>query len=128
MLILVAEDDANIRELIASILRNDDCEVDLVADGQEAIRAFADRGHNLVITDLDMPQLDGIELVRAIRDLGAETPVVMVTGKPLSDAQTDAIADVGIVQIIRKPFRTSEIVELRHTYLGYTTPAPARQA
>ena len=127
VLILVAEDDENICELIARILRTENCEVDLVSDGLQAIREFAGRGYNLVITDFDMPGLDGIELARAIRDLGRDVPVVMVTGKPLSDAQTEAIADAGILQIIRKPFRTSEILELRNTYLRYNTPAPTPQ-
>ena len=68
----------------------------MVPDGLQAIREFAGRKYNLVITDL-------------------------ATGKPLSNAQTEAIADAGILQIIRKPFRTSEIVELRNTYLGLTT-------
>jgi two-component system cell cycle response regulator CpdR len=116
MFILVAEDDDDVRELIASIMRTDGCQVDLVSGGMEAIRAFADRKYDLVITDFEMPGLNGIELARSIHDLEPSTPVVMVTGKPLNRRQKAAIERAAIAEVIRKPFTTSEILSLRKTY------------
>ncbi len=116
MLILVAEDDDDFRELIASILKSDDCMVDLVPDGLEAIRAVAGSKYDLVMTDFDMPGLDGIALSRSIHDLQPSTPVVMVTGKPLDSDQKAEIHAAGITKVIRKPFKTSEILEIRNAH------------
>ncbi len=122
MNILVAEDDADVRELIASILKTDNCMVDLIPDGLQAIRAFTGRKYDLVITDFDMPGLDGIALARSIHDLEPSTPVVMVTGKALDHGQKTAIEAAGIARVIRKPFSTAEILGIRNAYSPQPIP------
>ncbi len=126
MNILFAEDDADVRELIASILRTDDCMVDLVPDGLEAIRTFAGRKYDLVITDFDMPGLDGIALARSIHDLEPSIPVVMITGKAMDRGQKTAVEAAGIARVIRKPFTTSEILDIRNAYSPQPIPVSQR--
>jgi len=111
--VLIADDDAAIRGLLATILGTSECSVDLVSNGVEAIRAFADRDYDLVITDLEMPRLDGRELTRSIRQLNRSVPVVMISGCPDADAMAMELKEDGVDKVISKPFRIAEILALK---------------
>jgi two-component system capsular synthesis sensor histidine kinase RcsC len=109
--VLIADDDATVRELLATILGTTECTVDLVSNGLEAIRAFAGRHYDLVITDFEMPVMDGKELTIAIRQLHASVPVVMVTACADIDRHAIGLTSAGVTQLIRKPFRIAEILQ-----------------
>jgi len=126
--VLIADDDASIRGLLATILGTSECAVDLVTNGLEAIRAFADREYDLVITDLEMPRLDGKELTRSIRQLNPSVPVVMITGCGHVALMTDELRETGVDKVISKPFQIAEILALKSllaekTTLRETTPS-----
>ena len=111
--VLIADDDASIRGLLATILGTSECTVDLVTNGLEAIRAFADREYDLVITDLEMPRLDGKELTRSIRQLNTSVPVVMITGCADASAMALELKETGVDKVISKPFQIVEILALK---------------
>jgi CheY-like chemotaxis protein len=111
--VLIADDDASIRGLLATILRTSECSVDLVSNGQEAIRAFADCEYDLVITDLEMPRVDGKELTQSIRQHNSSVPVVMLTGCAEPDAMKRELKKVGVSKVISKPFQIAEILALK---------------
>jgi DNA-binding response OmpR family regulator len=111
--VLIADDDASIRGLLATILGTSECAVDLVTNGLEAIRAFADREYDLVITDLEMPRLDGKELTRSIRRLNTRVPVVMITGCGHAASLTAELKETGVNKVISKPFQIAEILALK---------------
>jgi CheY-like chemotaxis protein len=111
--VLIADDDAAIRGLLATILGTTECSVDLVTNGQEAIRAFADRQYDLVITDLEMPILDGRALTRAIRQLNSSVPVAMITGCADTTAIALELKEAGVDKVISKPFQIAEILALK---------------
>jgi len=111
--VLIADDDAAIRGLLATILGTSECTVDLVTNGLEAIRAFADRHYDLVITDLEMPSLDGKELTRSIRQLDSSVPVVMITGCAGAGTMAPELKEAGVDKVISKPFQIAEILALR---------------
>jgi len=111
--VLIADDDAAIRGLLATILGTSECTVDLVTNGLEAIRAFADRKYDLVITDLEMPRLDGRELTRAIRQLDTSVPVVMITGCTDTNTMAPDLVETGVDKVISKPFQIAEILALK---------------
>jgi len=119
--VLIADDDAAIRGLLATILGTSECTVDLVTNGLEAIRAFADRHYDLVITDLEMPSLDGKELTRSIRQLDSSVPVVMITGCAGATTMAPELKEAGVDKVISKPFQIAEILALRAMI-----PDPAR--
>lgn len=115
--VLIADDDDSIRGLLATILGTSEWSVDLVSNGVDAIRAFADRHYDLVITDLEMPGLDGFELTKAIRHLNAKVPVIMITGCASADIDLSKVAELGIYRVIHKPFQITEILALKSMLL-----------
>jgi len=111
--VLIADDDAAIRGLLATILGTSECSVDLVSNGLDAIRAFADCEYDLVITDLEMPRLGGKELTRSIRQHNTSVPVVMITGCADPEAMTVELKEAGVSRVISKPFQIAEILALK---------------
>ena len=106
--ILLVEDDASIREITTIGLRNAGFEVDTAADGQEGLDRFRSAAYDLVLLDVMLPRLDGLEVARAIRRVST-VPVVMLT------ARADTIdvvvgLEAGADDYVRKPFEVPELV------------------
>lgn len=90
--ILVAEDSSTQGVLIRGILEEADFEVDLVEDGKLALKNLEGGGrYDLVLTDMVMPEMDGLQLVRAIRAHHAGTPVILMTGKGTDELAIEAL-------------------------------------
>ena len=82
-LILVVEDESSVRELIANIQLRDDHEVDTASDGVDALYRIEQRGYDLIISDLQMPNLDGPGLYEALRKrFGQDLPRVIIPAGP----------------------------------------------
>jgi DNA-binding response OmpR family regulator len=79
--ILVAEDQADIRDLLVMNLRNAGYEVLAVADGIAALASQNEQASDLLILDLMMPGMDGLEVCKALRARGRSTPILMLTAK-----------------------------------------------
>lgn len=111
MNILIAEDDPIFCKLLSRLLEKLGYEVTVAEDGQQAWQAFQDQPCPLVITDWMMPHMDGIELVKKIRQLkgGKYTYVIMVTAN-VGDSQNYAHAmDAGVDDFIAKPVDQMEL-------------------
>jgi DNA-binding response OmpR family regulator len=107
--LLVAEDDEVTRTLLAAVLRKEGYEVQEVADGSEAARLGASEDFDLVILDLGLPGLGGIEACRRIRAGRADAVVMFLTA---SGSELDAVAglDAGAVDYVTKPFGVAELL------------------
>jgi len=104
--ILVVDDDAACRAVLAAVL-SEDYEVDLAANGQEALDRCAAREPDLIVLDLDMPVMDGREFVERRRAAESPpTPVLVVSA--VSGARTTAL-ELAARGIIPKPFNVDEI-------------------
>lgn len=79
--ILVAEDDRSANKLISAVLRKDGHEVLPAADGQEALDILESEHADLIVSDVMMPRVDGIELVRRLREAGWDIPILMLTAR-----------------------------------------------
>jgi two-component system, NtrC family, response regulator AtoC len=108
--ILVVDDDAGFRSLIETILRGEGYEVETAASVSEAIRAGAQRQFHLVITDLKLPDGDGLGVLRRWRDAGLRTPFIVVTGFGTVPSAVEAMK-LGAADYIGKPLSSPE--ELR---------------
>ena len=77
--ILIAEDDRELNRLFSHVLIKNGYAVKGVADGKDALDAMEKEYFDLIISDIMMPNVDGYELVRSLRDSGYTTPVMMIT-------------------------------------------------
>lgn len=83
--ILIAEDDSELRQLFQHVLTKNGYAVTGVSNGEEALSAVEASYFDLIISDIMMPKMDGYELVRALREAGMTTPVMMITAKDSFD-------------------------------------------
>ena len=83
--ILIAEDDSELRQLFQHVLTKNGYAVTGVSNGEEALSAVEASYFDLIISDIMMPKMDGYELVRALREVGMTTPVMMITAKDAFD-------------------------------------------
>src|SRR5258708_23020821 len=107
--VLVVDDEPAVRESIERVLRHDGFEVAVAADGREAIRRLAVVRPDVVLLDVLMPQIDGLEVCRRMRDTGDRTPVLMLTAR---DAVNDRVAglEAGADDYLPKPFALEELL------------------
>ncbi len=102
--ILVVDDYPPARKLIAEALtQNGDYEVTEAGDGKEALRLLGNVAHDMVISDVLMPGMSGIELLSALREINPGMPVLMITAYPALELSVAAMKK-GAVDFIRKPF------------------------
>jgi two-component system response regulator MprA len=107
--ILVADDEPAVRDALARALKLEGYEVELAADGEEAVVAAGLRAPDAIVLDVLMPRLDGVAACRRLRDLGDRTPVLMLTAR---DAISDRVAglDAGADDYLVKPFALEELL------------------
>ena len=123
--VLVVDDEPEARETLTAILAITDFQVDSVADGQAAVAKFRTETYDLVLTDLRMPGLDGIEVAREAKRLLPNTKVVIVTGFPSQSSAIDAV-NIGVDGYLTKPFRAIDVLtaSARALNLGSVAKAP----
>jgi len=108
--ILVADDNELNRETLKEILTEEGYEVKTVNDGREGINAFLEDKYDLVITDLRMPKVDGLELLKYIKDANSNNIVIMITGHGTVNAAVSAMK-MGAFDFISKPIK-DDLVKL----------------
>ncbi len=129
--ILVVDDEANARSALAELLKQEGYGVESAADGFKALGHFEDFTPDLVLTDLKMPGMDGIELLKKLRELDAELPVVVMTAFGGVETAVAAMRE-GAADYLTKPINVDErlvVVEraLEHLRLRRETAALRRQ-
>jgi two-component system, NtrC family, response regulator AtoC len=109
--ILVVDDDASMRHLVSVILQGRGYDVRAVASADEALRELAARDHDLVLTDVRMPGMDGLALVREVRRLQPDATAIVMTAYGSHDLAIDAMK-AGAYDYLSKPFKPDELVLL----------------
>ena len=107
--ILVADDDAVIREGLRRILTAEGYEVETVSNGRSALERLEQKRFRLLVTDLKMPGMSGLEVLQAIRNCQPELPVVLITGYAAIDNAVEAMKN-GATDYLAKPFANDELV------------------
>ncbi len=106
--VLVVDDEPAVRRALERALSLESYEVELAADGQEALDSLAAVPADAVVLDVMMPRIDGLEVARRMRRAGDRTPILMLTAR---DAVDDRVAglDVGADDYLVKPFALREL-------------------
>ncbi len=108
--ILVADDDASIRQVLETVLSGDGYQVTCVTDGSEAVELAKQDAFDLILLDVQMPNLDGLEAARQLRrdSRFVDVPIVMLTGRT-ADRDIEAAFAEGVTDYITKPFAVSQM-------------------
>lgn len=107
--ILIVEDDATLRRILRDVLTIKGYEVFVASDGEQGCRLFSEHDVDLVIADVMMPRMDGFEMVRRMRESGANTQFIFLSALDSADDVVEGFR-AGGHDYLRKPFDMSELL------------------
>ena len=115
--VLVVDDEASIRDLLSKTLALAEYEIDEAADGRAAMARLRTSSYDLLITDLKMPGMDGLALIRDARRLAPALPVIIITAFSTEASAIEAV-NLGVQGYLTKPFRIAKILSAAAKALG----------
>ncbi|MEH3067823.1 MAG: response regulator [Aeromicrobium erythreum] len=121
--VLAVDDDAAILRTLGIAMRARGYEVETVADGRSALQSLAERVPDVVLLDLGLPDLDGTEVLRRIRET-SQVPVVVLSARHESDDKVEAL-DLGADDYVTKPFGMEELLARVRAALRRAAPSRA---
>jgi two-component system OmpR family response regulator len=120
MRVLVVEDEPKLADLLRKGLRQDGLEVDLAGRGEDALSMAAASHYDVILLDLMLPGIDGLETCRRLRADGVKTPIALLTARDAADYRAAGL-EVGADDYITKPFDFDELGARLHA-LGRNAP------
>src|SRR5580765_555365 len=121
--ILVVDDEPNILATLAPLLRSRGYEVSTAMSGRAALESVERENPDLIVLDLGLPDVDGVEVTRLVRD-GRSTPIVVLSARGAEGDKVLAL-DAGADDYVTKPFGAEELLARVRVALRRTDPAPA---
>jgi excisionase family DNA binding protein len=115
--VLVADDEASVRDLLSKTLALAEYDVDCAADGRSAVDRLRVLSYDLLITDLKMPGVDGLTVIREARRLKADIPIIIITGFSTEASAIEAV-NLGVSGYLTKPFRIPRVLSVAAHALG----------
>ena len=109
MRILLAEDERSLSRAVVALLEKNNYSADAVYDGAEALEYLAAENYDAVILDIMMPKMDGLTVLRKLRERGSHVPVLMLTAKSEVEDKVAGL-DTGANDYLTKPFATAELL------------------
>jgi DNA-binding response OmpR family regulator len=107
--VLVVEDDQDIAQVLQRSLRMEGYEVRVAGDGEAALAFYPEFAPDLMILDLGLPKLDGVEVARRLREGGEDLPILMLTARDALEARVEGL-DSGADDYLVKPFERQELL------------------
>ena len=107
--ILVVDDHRNMRQTLSGIIQEQGHQVTQAEDGYQALNEVKKTSFDLVFMDIIMPGINGVQVLREIKKIDPEVPVVMMTGFSVEHLVNDAVAE-GAISVIYKPFRLAQVM------------------
>ena len=111
--ILVVDDDDMLRSYVKELLKLNNFIVSEAADGKAGLKEFRENTPDLVITDIIMPEMEGISFIRKLREFNEDTPIIAMTGNVHGhmDEYLEISSQIGANEILRKPVKSEEFLE-----------------
>ncbi len=100
--ILIIDDEKAIRKTLSEILSYEGYKIDEASDGEEGLKKFRDKTYDVVLCDIKMPKLDGIEFLDKVREINADVPIIMISGHGTIETAVEAVKK-GAYDYIAKP-------------------------
>jgi CheY-like chemotaxis protein len=127
--ILIVEDEADVRKTLTDILRAmryaEPLEIEGVPDGREGLDAVVRQRPDVVLLDLQMPRMDGLALLKQIREIEPRLPVIVISATQENKISSEALRH-GAVAYLPKPFDPRHVEMLVATFLDSTKPRPPK--
>ena len=120
--ILVVDDDIGMRDMLEILLMREGYEVTCAKGGGEAIRLVEKKSFDVVVTDIRMQNVDGLEVLRAVKKINPNTPVVMISAYASPETAVEAMRE-GAYDYFPKPFDTERFTEVIQDILS-SVPVP----
>lgn len=117
--VLVVDDERGIRLLLSDALSSEGFEVRIAKDGQESLDLLDEYVFDLVITDINMPRLDGIAMLKSMKKSGRKEKVIIMTGNPVDQDLLDREIP-GVLMQFQKPFRMDHFLNVVSTAVANT--------
>lgn len=108
--VLVVEDDATVRDVLRTLLGFDGYQVDTASDGPEGLEKAEELQPDIVLLDVVLPGMDGLEVCRSLRQRVPGARVVMLTGRGTAEDELDGVS-AGADAYLRKPFSSLELLD-----------------
>lgn len=108
--LLIIDDEENIRKMLKQSLEKDGYNIELALNGEEGFEKVKDSNYDLILLDLNLPGMDGIEVLEKLREDDISTPVLIVTGYGSVDSAVK-VMKLGAIDYLQKPFNPKDIKE-----------------
>ncbi len=109
--ILIVDDDRTVRHMVSAAFRESDVETSVARDAEDALRMLAEEHFDVVLLDIELPGLSGLEAFRRIQQLDGKLPVIFITGGGTSDTAIEAMK-LGAYDYLLKPLNLTEVEQL----------------
>jgi CheY-like chemotaxis protein len=127
--VLVCEDNVLSRQVVFSCLQKIGLKIKIATNGKEGLElvekrhAAGERPFDVILMDIHMPVMDGIEATTRIIEMGVKTPIIALTADVMSDS-LELYKSIGIVDVIAKPFKVQELWRTLSAYISISTTTP----
>ncbi len=122
--ILIIDDDVVMRESLAAAVEAEGYKAGEARDGREGLTKAAEGAYDLIILDVVMPALNGIEVMRKLRESGVHTPIIILSGEKKEEIDKVLGLELGADDYLTKPFGMNELVARVHAVLRRGSAAP----
>ena len=115
--ILLVEDEMVVREALRDWLTDDGYDVDVAEDGEEALKKIKEEEFGVIVLDLKLPDIDGLQVFEEAKELNQETKGIMITAYPSKETLEKA-KRLGLIDYLAKPFQAEELEKIINKALG----------
>ncbi len=111
--ILIVDDEKRLASSLCQALQLDhpDCQVDMAYSGEQALSSLADTTYDLIIADVRMPGISGLDLIKGVRYLDAQVPIILMTGYGSTSLRSEATT-LGVSDYLEKPFDADRLISM----------------